>query len=93
MPPRRFRPHVSRGLTEPQNLVLLCPFHHRALHAGAFQIEGDPEAGTLRFLDPWGQPIEATPPDPPGEPPPGERPPPFTPPLGERLTADTFTWN
>ena len=86
---------------------MLCPFHHRALHTGEFSIDGDPEAGTLRFLDPWGQPITAPdltsardpapaddppdgrPPDPGGEPPP----PTFTPPYGERLTADTFSWN
>jgi hypothetical protein len=87
------------GLTIPANLVLLCPFHHRALHLGQFSIDGDPEAGTLRFLDRWGQPIrppdlpppgERPPPDPGGGPPP---PPPFTPPLAERLTADTFSWN
>ena len=78
--------------------MLLCPFHHRALHHGEFSIEGDPEAGTLRFHDRFGQPIE--PPD--LDPPPGTRPPrdgpppppsPYTPPLAEPLTADTFTWN
>jgi Domain of unknown function (DUF222)/HNH endonuclease len=87
------------GSTLPANLVLLCPTHHRALHLGQFSIEGDPEAGTLRFLDPFGRPI--TPPRP--NPPPGAGPPdggpppsppsPYTPPLAERLTADTFAWN
>ena len=86
------------GLTEPHNLVLLCPLHHRALHHGEFSIEGNPEAGTLRFRDRFGQPI--APPD--LDPPPGTRPPrdgpppppsPYTPPLAEPLTADTFTWN
>jgi hypothetical protein len=73
----------------------LCPFHHRALHHGAFSIEGDPQTGTLRFLDHFGHPIEPPRPDPP----PGTGPPrdavpsPYTPPLAERLTADTFTWN
>ena len=85
------------GLTEPHNLVLLCPSHHRALHHGEFSIEGNPEAGTLRFLDRFGRPIA-----PPGLPPPGTRPPrdgppppasAYRPPLAERLTADTFTWN
>ena len=50
--------------------------------------------GLVRMADPWGHPIgppEADPP-PAGRPPDGV-PPPFTPPLGERLTADTFTWN
>ena len=81
------------GVTSPENLVMLCPYHHRALHTGEFSIEGDPETGTLRFHDPWGRPIQPPdlkPPDPGG----GRAPPPtFTPPLGERLTADTFTWN
>jgi hypothetical protein len=86
------------GLTIPANLVLLCPFHHRALHAGEFSIDGNPEDGTVRFLDRWGNtigppdlgpPVEGRPPDLADGPPP----PPFTPPLAERLTADTFSWN
>jgi Domain of unknown function (DUF222)/HNH endonuclease len=88
------------GPTEPHNLVLLCPRHHRALHHGAFSIEGDPEAGTLRFLDPFGHPIAPPRTDPPpGTGPPGTGPPDggpperYTPPLAERLTADTFAWN
>ena len=81
------------GLTVPENLVLLCPFHHRALHIGEFSIEGNPEAGTLRFLDRDGHEIIEPGPDPSGEPPPDPPPRTFTPPLGERLTADTFTWN
>ena len=32
------------GPTEPHNLVLLCPRHHRALHLGEFSIVGNPEA-------------------------------------------------
>jgi Domain of unknown function (DUF222)/HNH endonuclease len=82
------------GLTVPANLVLLCPMHHRALHLGQFSIDGDPEAGTLRFLDHFGQTIEPPGLDPPGSrPPDGDPPPSYTPPLAERLTADTFTWN
>lgn len=93
---------ADNGATTPANLLLLCPFHHRALHHGAFSIEGDPEAGTVRFLDRFGRPI--TPPglDPPGDARPPDRPPdhppspgqsPFTPPLAERLRSDSFTWN
>jgi hypothetical protein len=81
------------GATIPSNLVLLCPQHHRALHHGEFRIDGDPEAGTLRFLDRHGIPIEPPGLDPPATGPPHAGPPPFTPPLGERLGADTFTWN
>lgn len=79
------------GPTVPANLVLLCPFHHRALHHGQYRIEGDPEAGTLRFLDPFGTPIQ--PPEPPSEGSSGPEPPPYTPPPAEPLTSHTFTWN
>jgi hypothetical protein len=85
------------GPTVPSNLLSLCPFHHRALHLGLIHIEGDPEPGTLRFLDAWGDPIAAPDPDPPGRPPDCDPPPLvpriFTPPLGERLRAQTFSWN
>jgi Domain of unknown function (DUF222)/HNH endonuclease len=86
------------GPTVPHNLVLLCPRHHRALHLGEYRIEGDAELGTLRFLDRWGEPIAPPGLDPPTgtDPPPDSEPPgpsPYTPPLGERLTADTFTWS
>ena len=85
------------GPTLPHNLLSLCPFHHRALHLGLFSLDGDPEAGTLRFLDIWGDPIQAPDPDPPGAPgsPDSDDPPPriFDPPLGERLRADAFAWN
>jgi Domain of unknown function (DUF222)/HNH endonuclease len=87
------QPWQHGGVTKPANLTLLCPSHHRALHAGEFTIDGDPEAGTLRFLDRFGHPIAPPEPIPPGEPPPDGRPPPFTPPLAERLLADSFTWN
>jgi hypothetical protein len=63
---------ADNGVTEPANLILLCPRHHRALHHGEFSIDGNPETGTLRFLDPFGTPIQ--PPDtqpPPDKPPPG----------------------
>ena len=96
---------TDKGPTIPANLLLLCPFHHRALHHGEFSIEGEPEAGTVRFLDRFGQPIAPPGLDPPGagQPaPPGDRPPgrppgespsPYTPPLAERLRSDSFTWN
>ena len=85
------------GSTLPENLVLLCPTHHRALHHGEFSIHGNPEAGTLRFHDRWGQPIAPPALDPPADGPPDRPPPPdpprYTPPLGEPLRSDTFTWN
>ncbi|HET6952488.1 MAG TPA: DUF222 domain-containing protein [Acidimicrobiales bacterium] len=81
------------GPTAPANLLLLCPQHHRALHHGDFAIEGDPEAGTLRFLDRFGRPI--TPPglDPPPAPHPDDDPPPYTPPTAEPLRGHSFHWN
>lgn len=81
-----------RGLTVPENLICLCPTHHRAQHAGDFRIEGNPEAGTVRFVDPRGRPIE-----PPGTGPPMpvriDEPSPFQSPHGERLSRQWFAWN
>jgi hypothetical protein len=83
---------AQRGLTIPPNLVCLCPVHHRQLHDGELSIDGDPEAGSLRFYDQRGSPIE--PPDP--GPPRQLRldgPSPYTPPFGERLDPRWFGWN
>lgn len=83
---------AQRGLTIPPNLVCLCPTHHRQLHHEELSIEGNPEAGTLRFRDARGSPIEP--------PQPGslgplrlDEPSPFTPPFGERLHPLGFGWN
>jgi hypothetical protein len=82
----------QRGLTVPSNLVCLCPTHHRELHEGLLSIDGNPDGGTLRFLDRHGTPIE-----PPGGGPPTaprlDEPSPFTPPHGERLDPRWFSWN
>jgi hypothetical protein len=80
------------GLTVPSNVVCLCPVHHRQLHHGELGIDGDPEAGTLRFSDARGRPIE--PPER-GSPRPLRpiEPSPYTPPFGERLDARWFGWN
>jgi hypothetical protein len=87
---------VRRRSHRPANLVLLCHHHHRALHHGELAIEGDPEAGTVRYLDRFGRPIAPPGLDPPSTGPPHDEPPersPFVPPLGEQLRSDTFTWN
>lgn len=80
------------GPTEAWNLICLCPQHHRELHAGDFSIEGNPETGTLRFLDARGRPIE-----PPGTGPTGElrlvEPVSYHPPYGGRLATGSFGWN
>ena len=49
---------------------MLCPRHHRALHMGEFRIEGDPEAGTVRFLDRFDRPVQPPDLDPTGSAPP-----------------------
>ena len=80
------------GLTIPANLLCLCPLHHRELHQGLFSIIGNPETGTLRFLDARGSPIE--PPHPgPARPLRPVEPTPYTPPTGERLDPRWFSWN
>lgn len=80
------------GLTVPSNLVCLCHQHHRELHEGLFSIEGDPELGTLRFIDARGGPIE-----PPvlgsTEPLRLVEPTPFDRPFGEPLATGSFSWN
>jgi hypothetical protein len=83
---------AQRGLTIPPNLVCLCPTHHRQLHDGDLTIDGNPEAGTLRFYDARGRPIEPPDPGPPRQLCLDE-PSPFTPPYGERLEARWFSWN
>ena len=51
----------DRGLTEEGNLAALCPFHHRLVHEGGWEIEGDP-LGRLRFTSPRGRVLEGGPP-------------------------------
>ena len=80
------------GLTVSDNLICLCPKHHRALHAGDFRIKGNPDLGPVRFVNRWGCAIE-----PPGTGPPRlpdrRNPSPFTSPLGERMSPLWFAWN
>jgi hypothetical protein len=51
----------DQGSTEESNLVALCPFHHRLVHEGGWEIEGDP-LGRLTFIRPDGKRITAGPP-------------------------------
>ena len=46
-------PWAEGGETAMNNLVLLCPFHHRAVHEGGWRVEMD-EWGAPRFLNPLG---------------------------------------
>ena len=41
------------GATAMDNLVLLCPFHHRAVHEGGWRVEMD-ERGVPHFFNPLG---------------------------------------
>ncbi len=51
-------PRLGVPATIAANLVCLCERHHRQLHHGDFTIQGDPEAGTLRFVDRFGRATE-----------------------------------
>jgi hypothetical protein len=48
------------GETSLENTCLLCPRHHTLVHEHGFSIECGP-AGDLRFQDPQGHPVPATP--------------------------------
>ena len=49
------------GETQLSNLVLVCRFHHRAVHEEGFQVVAD-GAGGFQFLRPNGEPLPAVPP-------------------------------
>ena len=53
-------PWAHGGETAMNNLVLLCPFHHRAVHEGGWRVEMD-ERGAPRFFNPLGVRIPAVP--------------------------------
>ena len=57
-------PWAEGGETAMDNLVLLCPLHHRAVHEGGWRVEVD-ERGLLRFLNPLGveMPVASPTPD------------------------------
>lgn len=63
---------LRQGRTDLENLVALCPAHHRGFHHSDYTISGNPNVpGQLHFHDRRGQPILAhAPPRPPTGPPP-----------------------
>jgi Domain of unknown function (DUF222)/HNH endonuclease len=59
--------HWARGgETKLDNLVLLCPRHHRFVHEAGYAIR-DCGNGRLEFRDPWGAPVVNAPRPPPGD--------------------------
>ncbi|MFI5506307.1 DUF222 domain-containing protein [Mycobacterium sp. NPDC051804] len=69
------------GLTELDNLVLLCPYHHRAHHRGEITVTGP--APTITVTDTRGRELtSASLARPPNDPPPDA--PPYRGPIGER---------
>lgn len=53
-------PWAAGGETAMDNLVLVCPFHHRAVHEGGWNVEMD-ERGVPRFFNPLGGPVPVVP--------------------------------
>ena len=51
----------DRGPTEPENLVMLCPFHHWLVHHADWRIEGVPSEGVI-FVGPKGAVRDGPPP-------------------------------
>lgn len=53
---------TNGGRTDPDNLFVLCPAHHRMVHQGLLSIEGNPtEPGGLTFADDRGRRLETRP--------------------------------
>ena len=52
------------GETKLGNLILVCAFHHRALHEGGFSVELDHRTGRPQFRRPDGRRLPAVPPAP-----------------------------
>jgi hypothetical protein len=48
------------GPTDPDNLTMLCGYHHRRLHEGGWRIEGDP-GDELSFVNPFGRVLSTRP--------------------------------
>jgi hypothetical protein len=46
--------HWPHGPTQPDNLLMLCRFHHRKMHEGRWSLRGSPE-GLLEFVKPSGE--------------------------------------
>ncbi|HYZ97447.1 MAG TPA: HNH endonuclease, partial [Acidimicrobiales bacterium] len=81
------------GPTDPDNLLCLCPVHHRMVHKGLLTIDGDPtDPNGLVFTDNRGRRLTPAHPRPPG---PGDPRPAgdWRHPPGERLDPYWISWN
>jgi hypothetical protein len=54
------------GRTDPDNLLLVCTFHHRLVHEYGWVVRRDPD-GTVTWFHPGGTPYSAGPGPPPSE--------------------------
>jgi hypothetical protein len=52
---------INDGMTQPDNLILLCYFHHRLVHEGGWCVRGDAEA-RIEFVKPNGEVLASAPP-------------------------------
>lgn len=87
------------GATTLDNLVALCPTHHRQHHTGLLHITGDPtRPDSLTVTDSHGRDLTPPKPRPPDRPPHdaarhlGLEPQPYTHPSGEQLHEHWITW-
>ncbi|MGV3759227.1 MAG: HNH endonuclease signature motif containing protein, partial [Actinomycetota bacterium] len=51
----------NQGPTDANNLVGLCWYHHRLVHEGGWEIDGNPEHGDLVFTSPLGRTLRSKP--------------------------------
>jgi hypothetical protein len=56
---------LDLGCTDTDNLVCLCPSHHKGVHNGELIITGNPDRGTLTVTNRWGRPYAVGTPTPP----------------------------
>ena len=53
---------ASGGRTDLDNLISLCPYHHKVVHDRGYLIAAPPGGGTFTFYRPDGSPLPASPP-------------------------------
>ena len=53
---------VNGGRTDLDNLISLCPYHHKVIHDRGYTIAAPPGGGTFAFYRPDGTPLPSSPP-------------------------------